>query len=530
MMNNDFYPTPAPLIRRMLEGVSLDELSYVLEPSAGKGDMCDYLIEQRYRRNTLDIDAIEIEPELRATLKGKGYNVVYDDFLTFKTNKVYDLILANFPFSGGDAHLQKAISLLESNGGNLVCLVNAETLRNPHTNLRKALVHKLSQHGAQIEYLAQQFAYAERRTNVEVALIRVNIPKPDTVSLILDSLKRTVPVGIEDEAPTELAEALFLPALISRFNMECRAGIILIEEYFKLRPLILDALPRGGEENQYQKGIIELEVKNAHRSKGSYINCYLQGLRHKYWELLLNDPRFSSSYTSNILAELRQKLADLQNCDFNEFNIKELESELHGKLTLGVEESILKLFDELSPKFAWGDGFDEGNIHYYTGWKSNKAHKINNKVIVPINGFSAWGKDKLDWSIRERLSDMVKVFNFLSGEMHDVPRLVGDTIEQANLASNFRAIDFRYFDVTFYKKGTCHIRFKDDALLAKFNIFGSQKKGWLPPSYGTKRYADLTKDERDVIDAFQGEDAYENVVNDPQQYLKLDGPKLLGSS
>jgi hypothetical protein len=40
-----------------------------------------------------------------------------------------------------------------------------------------------------------------------------------------------------------------------------------------------------------------------------------------------------------------------------------------------------------------------------------------------------------------------------------------------------------YFDVTFFKKGTCHIRFKNAKLLEKFNIYGSRRKvGYRQPT------------------------------------------------
>lgn len=50
-----------------------------------------------------------------------------------------------------------------------------------------------------------------------------------------------------------------------------------------------------------------------------------------------------------------------------------------------------------------------------------------------------------------------------------------------------RNIDFTYFTVSLFKKGTCHIKFKSEDLLLKFNIYGSQKKNWLPPGYGKKK-------------------------------------------
>ena len=57
----------------------------------------------------MDIDCVEIEPELRAILKAKGFRVVHDDFLTLHTYKHYGLILMNPLFSVGVRHLLKAI-------------------------------------------------------------------------------------------------------------------------------------------------------------------------------------------------------------------------------------------------------------------------------------------------------------------------------------------------------------------------------------------------------------------------------------
>lgn len=82
----------------MLEGVDLTKLSSILEPSAGKGDIVDYISDYvkahpyDFQYHKLDIDLIEINPNLQHILKGKGYRVVHDDFLAFETYKRYDLI------------------------------------------------------------------------------------------------------------------------------------------------------------------------------------------------------------------------------------------------------------------------------------------------------------------------------------------------------------------------------------------------------------------------------------------------------
>lgn len=59
----------------------------------------------------LCIDCVEINKDLRNCLKGAGYRVVGDDFLTYSTMKQYDLIVMNPPFSNGDAHLLKALKM-----------------------------------------------------------------------------------------------------------------------------------------------------------------------------------------------------------------------------------------------------------------------------------------------------------------------------------------------------------------------------------------------------------------------------------
>lgn len=55
--------------------------------------------------------------------------------------------------------------------------------------------------------------------------------------------------------------------------------------------------------------------------------------------------------------------------------------------------------------------------------------------------------------------------------------------------------------------------------LKKFNIFGSQQKGWLPPSYGKKKYQDMTQEEKSVINEFQGEDDYRYILEHADQFI-----------
>lgn len=532
-MLKDFYPTPSSLIYKMFADLDFDKVHSILEPSAGKGDICDHIKKKtEYGHRTPDIDVIEIEQDLQHILKGKEYNLIYDDFLKFNSDKQYDLIVANFPFSDGDQHLKKAISILEKYGGDLVCLVNAETLKNPYTSLRKVLVRKLASYKADIDYLKEEFTNAERKTLVEVALIKVHIEKEETPSLIIDDLEKAEKHEQVFDEPSQVVDTDFIKALIARFNLEVRAGVKFIEEYNSLQPLILNSIPKKGEDDKYATPLIELKIRDASSYNNDYVNEYLKGLRRKYWSALIQSNRFNKRYTSNVIKELGEKLTQLERCDFNEFNISKLKSELEYNLVRGIENAIVGMFDDFTHKYHYLEDFGD-NLHYYNGWKTNKAYRVNKKIILPVNGFSSYSysyKNKLDdYYVREKISDMVKAFNYLAGEVDDVSSLVGKEIEVANVTEHFRNRDFYYFTATFYKKGTCHITFKDQKLLDKFNIFGSRKKGWLPPSYGKKTYSEMNQEERRVVDEFQGKEEYQKVIDNKDYYLVETNQLMLDS-
>lgn len=519
MNHQDFYPTPPTLISKLLAQVSWGTINSALEPSAGRGDLADR-VKGRFStyNHTSTLDVIEIDPDLQHVLRGKGHNVVHDDFLTFTTSKRYDLIIANFPFSDGANHLQAALMLLVETGGTLVCLVNAETIRNQYTRQRTAIGTILHQHDAKIDYISGAFANAERPTDVEVALITVTIPRPERVSVVLDHLQRADGYTAATTGPDAIVDADPVNALIARFALECRIGVRLIEEYQSLTPYLLDRLP-DGDGDKYAGPILKLEVKES-RYRADMGNDYIRGIRRKYWQALLRHDRFQSRYTSNILEELERQLDRLQECDFTVFAIRQLEQELRAKVTDGVEQAIMDMFATFTDKYAYHDW--SKNVHYYNGWRTNKCYRINKKVIVPINGFSSWAWERKrmeSYRISKDIADLVKACNYLDGDTTGIPEVtMSNAFRQIEQGAS-RNLNFHYFTATFYQKGTCHITFTNQRVLDKLNIYGSQRRGWLPPSYGRKRYADLEREEQAVVDAFQGPLDYEMVMDHAAFYL-----------
>lgn len=521
MDNKDFYPTPASLVIKMTSDIDYT-IKTILEPSAGKGDLISNInTSSDFNRHKKDIDVIEIEPELQGILIAKKYNLVHDDFLTFNTEKKYDLILANFPFSDGDLHMLKAINLQEKYGGKITALVNAETIRNPFSTTRKLLQDKIEQYEGTVDYLENEFTTAERKTNVEVALVRITIPEVKTKSIFIEHLKNVEYDTYNKYEQTQIVSNNPIDALVTRYNFESKIGVNLINEYEKIKPLISSSLKNSTP-------IISLSVSNGN-STDDRIN-YLEKLRGKYWHLFLSTEEIRGKYTSNVIESLNAKIDELEKKDFTKFNLISLQEELNKSISGSIDETIIALFDKLSHQFSYNKSDYEKNVHMFNGWKTNKSWKINDKVIVPINGYQTYSyssKKELDYYyVTKQINDIVKALKYLDGnsEQFDCANLIQEIKSDVSKHKN---IELPYINITFYKKGTCHIVFRDKKLLDKFNIFGSQKKGWLPPSYGKKSYQEMDKEEKDIIDVFQGENEYEKILLEKDYYLSGNEQLLL---
>lgn len=539
--NKDFYPTPQILIDKMLCDIDFSMIKSILEPSAGKGNIVEALKKKIENHNKywgnkeyqLDIDCIEADHNLQHILKGKNFRVVYNDFLAYETMKEYDLIVMNPPFSNGCKHLLKALEMQKRNGGAVVCLLNAETLKNPCNNDRLDLQRKLTDYNAKIEFIQNAFLDAERKTAVEIALVKVQLPEVQRESFILGELRKAQEQREIEAEESQLIDSDFFKAIVKQYQLEVEAGIKLIKEYYAMQPFILSDFGKDketGETIQTGGCILQMNVignRDKYHNNLS-INEYIRKVRSKYWTALFENKKFIGQLTNNLQRDFYNKVEELSNYDFSLYNIYQLKIDMQKKVVKGIEDTIIELFDELSHKYSYWDETSK-NIHYYNGWKTNQAWIINKKVIIPLNGYHdlsySWGGFRpTQYDIVRKLQDIEKCFNYLDGGLTEAVDLE-ESLKFAEEYGETKDIQLKYFTVTFYKKGTCHITFNNDELLKKFNIFGSQHKGWLPPSYGKKSYKDVTAEEKAVVNEFEGEKEYNKVITNKEYYL-FDGNNL----
>ena len=510
-----FYPTPASMASKMLEGIKWDYVSTILEPSAGKGNLAEainekwriYRCSRRYyaEEQRADIDCIEVDPNLRAILKEKKFRVVHDDFLTYQTMKRYSLIIMNPPFEDAARHILKAISMLDANG-TLVALCNAETIRNHSAyNERYQLFRILTDNNAEITYHKGEFLKAERKTDVEIAMIRYKAPAADLGdSLILDKLRPAHKyVSMQESEYAALSKADFVEAIIDRYNYEVESGLRLIKEYRAVSSVLSSSMS------------LAIGTEAAHEDR------WIRECRHKYWSTLFASPQFVEQLTTNLRTQLYNRVKELEDYEFSFYNIKEIMIQMNAQVTQGVEATIMALFDDWTRKYHWDENAQ--NRHYFDGWRTNDAFAVNKKVILPLRGYTDWGSriepEFHAYNVREKLQDIEKVFNYLDGGRTPEKNLM-DVLLEAEKTGETKKLESKYFFLTFYKKGTAHLEFKDMNLLARFNIFAARGKNWLPPSFGKKKYRDMTAEEQKVAKSFMGTaERYDKVVQHANYFL-----------
>ena len=173
----NFFPTPRNLIEKMLEEYKNKPLpKNILEPSAGKGDIIDYVNKiQNKRQKQSNIYAFEFVEELQDILKSKSNcKLLGNDFMAYRSKKIkFDLILMNPPFDRGVNHVLHAWEML-GNGGKVIALLNQHTYYNAYNSHRLKLKTLIDNFGT-VENLGTCFdEKAERKARVGVVLITLN--------------------------------------------------------------------------------------------------------------------------------------------------------------------------------------------------------------------------------------------------------------------------------------------------------------------------------------------------------------------
>src|SRR5699024_6563126 len=364
----------------------------------------------------------------------------------------------------------------------IYAILNKETINNAYSNKRQDLLRKLDDHGADIRYVKDAFASAERKTDVEVALINVTINKEGIGRKIYDSLNigalgsEMVDRQLETALSTfvkdgELAEKVNdISRLVVEYEKACelaRNTFEAVQAKQSFFDYISEVNKREGEVTGPFSYVIQNEYKPAD------LNEELDRLRRGYWSLILDTNDFSELLTNETREKLNRQISAANEMEINMANIKTLLMALKANQRDILIESVVSIFEKIT-KYHMNEY--STNIHYYNGWKTNDAYAINKKIIIPISygGFDSWDfKEEYERlfssGVKDFIDDLVKAFQLIDSRFNNKFEYIGNNTFENEL------LRFRMF-----KNGNIHVWFNDLNALKKMNYICGQHFAWIP--------------------------------------------------
>lgn len=494
MINRDFYPTPAALADKMLAPY-WGKLGgkYVLDPSAGKGDLLDAVRRSnpadQYSRYEPYLHAVEIEPELQSVLVGKGYPVMAADFLAYTPNLRFDLIVMNPPFSDCRDHLLHAWDILDA--GEIVCLLPETALQGAErkANLLRDII---AQYGM-AEPVGQAFRQAERTTAVPVLLIRLR--KVDGTTPDIDFTVRNDRADpLLDDGP---GAGLLVRGFIAELLQAHDAAIAGYAAYSQAREEVLRAVKplnafysRKPPKNAWSKeteteSVVIMDAADKQAGVRERYNTFTRLITESAWNHILDHPDFQAVLTERARKALDAFRLRQQRVDFNPANIRAFFDTLMGMRGELAQGAVLDAFDTLT---RW----HKDNRVHVEGWKSNEAYLAAPRCVLPNFLSQPPYNFGIAYNHQRELDDVDRALCVVSGREFRAITPVSTAVDKDLRARwdqrsvgdpRAGACDSTFFDIRYFKKGTIHLKFKDEDVWTRFNVMACNGRKWLPPDH-----------------------------------------------
>lgn len=486
--NPDFYPTPDEVIEKMMMNVDIIGKT-VLEPSAGKGNIVDWLKTHGAAR----VIACENDPNLKKLLDGKC-EFLTDDFLSVTEEQIshIDVIVMNPPFSKGVEHILHAFEIAPA-GCTIVALCNDS---NFNRSWDQKIIETVELYG-QKEYLGDVFTTAERKTNVYVSLVTL-YKEGNGENEFKDYFFSKYD---EDVANLNEKEGIMQYNLVRDLVNRYISAVKLFDETLETANKINETAkyPDAGEYD-YVPVMFGTYKCSSGRNSVTTINHqqYKKELQKYYWRIIFKKLNMEKYATKELKRQINKFIEQQINVPFtmgNIYRVIDMVIQTNGQR---MNTALLEAFDNIC-------SFSAENSTAGEKWKTNANYMVNRKFIVPYLcegyreclkrdkwGCTKWGKEAHTYvhikygSLSNEMEDVCKALCFITGNNYDYVDRLYNHNENEFWGTWFR---WGFFRCKAFKKGTMHFEFIDEDVWMKFNQKVAELRGWELPKKTQKANA-----------------------------------------
>jgi len=465
MFNKDFYPTPFEVIEKMCFGFDFSN-SNILEPSAGKGDILNYISE---RFTTAKLYFCEINFELQKMCKNAKF--LGNDFLQLKSSDVshIDYFVMNPPFSGDDTHILHAYNIAKD-GSVIISLCNSNTLNKSHYKNSKNIRKIIELYGFSKD-LGNVFTHAERKTDVYVSLVIINKPIVETEDFF--NLNEFETNDFEEFGQKEGIKTYnYIEDMVNRYI----GTVKLFEKQAELATQINDLIKPTGIYAHKLMFSVKAEDKD------TTVQEVCADLRIKFWEVIFSKLNLNKFETSSLKEDINYFFRTQKQVPFTMKNIYKMIEIVLGTHEGRMNKALVTAADYIVDLSA-------ENRHSWKNekWKTNIPDGIGKKFIID----HACGKDS-NGGFNVAYGETIDMFNDFNKSIHYINGFDLKDVKPLRYLNEFNKkwgewIYFGFFEVKFFKKGTMHVKFNSDKTWEMVNRKIAEIKGYpLPENLSTK--------------------------------------------